>query len=511
MVKESAWVYLRKSRDKAEAADPDILNKHRREMLRLAAANGDDRPQVFEEMGSGERIHRRPAFSKLLEMIEALPRDHGGRLYTTEVSRATRGSLKDQARVEEALTRASVLHITRGGSFNLRVANDRLMWRLQASLASHELGVYKERVEAARIEMTLAGKLRTGRPPFGYWWDKNTETAQPDPDKFPVLQRLCIDAFTHSTYELEEMYGIPQATILNALRNPFIAGWPAKRWFPHNGERDWVGSSCLAPSDQWLWPQQPGSYPAACTLEEWHAIQAALDRRRDERAKRDTDDGWCKDVVRFVGAEEMRPRLGVWKYPGKRVLTYELQVPGRGRWYIARDLVHSAAEAAILEALADRDGFLRALAEFAAGPQAPLPTADLPREIKALEDRLDALGEQEEEAAAAGDLEEVGSLKRRRDRLKKELAEKRGQMRAASPIAQVSGPFIRSFMRTVESRAAEGWSRLTATEKRAAALVVLERVLVIVEPQAEDTRPIKRGRPPWRREVVEVRRRRLGG
>src|SRR6266849_5953784 len=48
-----SYIYLRKSRDKAELADPDMLHKHRRELLRLAADAGHQvaPERVYEEIG----------------------------------------------------------------------------------------------------------------------------------------------------------------------------------------------------------------------------------------------------------------------------------------------------------------------------------------------------------------------------------------------------------------------------------------------------------------------------
>jgi len=83
-VTDSTWaiLYLRKSRDKAELADPDLLHKHRRELLRLAAEAGHEvQPdRVFEEVGSGDTLRARPVCRAMLEAISRLPRGHGGAL-----------------------------------------------------------------------------------------------------------------------------------------------------------------------------------------------------------------------------------------------------------------------------------------------------------------------------------------------------------------------------------------------------------------------------------------------
>jgi DNA invertase Pin-like site-specific DNA recombinase len=407
-----------------------------------------------------------------------LPRGATGRLYTTEVSRATRGSLKDQGRVEEALQRAQILHVTRSGQYDLNKANDRFNWRIQASLASHELGIYKERVDAARVDMAHQGRLRTGKPPLGWDWDRNTKAPVPNA-RFPVVQAICRDALHLSTYELSEKYHIHPATIRNLLRNPFIAGWPAKRWFPHNGDRDWVGPSYLASSDQWIWPTQQADYPAACTLEEWHQIQQALAKRRDLREKRYSDIGWCRDIVRFRGYEHLQPRLGVWKCPGVRVLTYELAPRGVPRLYIAREAVHAAATAEILAILRDTEDLPGCLES--ARPKPQIPIADTGGTIRALEADLDDLMLLEGRYTRAGDEERLASLHRKQQAIEKEIKALRAQIIAAqSPIAIDAGTAL--VLLTIRDPAGF-WERALNPERRIVANGLLERVLVAIEPR----------------------------
>src|SRR2546428_11255310 len=200
---------LRKSGNKAELADPDLLHKHRRELQRVAADAGHEvaPERIYEEIGSGERLRSRPICRALLDAINRLPRGHGGALWTTEVSRLTRGNLSDRARVFEGLSRAGVRHHTRGGAYDLNNASDLMRWEIETTVASHELGVYKDRVQAARIEMTLEGRPRTGKVPCGWWWDRNATNpdgskgrAQIDPRWFPVVQAMLQETLYLSTY-----------------------------------------------------------------------------------------------------------------------------------------------------------------------------------------------------------------------------------------------------------------------------------------------------------------------
>jgi DNA invertase Pin-like site-specific DNA recombinase len=497
-------LYLRKSRDKAEAADPELLSKHRRELLRLAQANGDDvgADRIFEEVGSGEKIDRRPVFLSLLEEIERLPRGAGGRLYTTEVSRLTRGDLAARGRIQGALQRAQIVHITRGRAYDLTSADDRFVWEIEAGISGYELGRYKQRQEAARVDMALEGKLRTGRPPLGWTWDRNLKRPVPN-SQFPIVQAICRDALISSTYELAERYGIHPQTILNLLRNPFIAGWPAKRWFPHNGEREWVGPSHLLKADKWIWPKEKADYEAAITLEEWHEIQQALDRRWERKEKRNSDTGWCRDVVRFRGYEEIQPHLGTWKCKGAAaVLTYEITPKGVPRLYISRDKVHAAAEAEILDALRHSDELIARARELLKVPKAPIAYGDPQREMDSLMKEHQAIGRLLARAMGEDNAIAIASHLANQKALEKEITRLQAAARAAaSPIA-LSLPTI-NLLETIRNRPEKVWQRLDYSEKRMAANALLSRVLVAVEP-----RPKGFG-TGYHREVVAVSRRDL--
>jgi DNA invertase Pin-like site-specific DNA recombinase len=482
----SSWraIYLRKSRDKAETNDPELLSKHRRELLRLAQANGDEVPtdRIFEEVGSGEKIDRRPVFLQLLEEMERLPYASTGRLYTTEVSRLTRGDLAARGRIQGALQRACITHITRGRSYDLTSPDDRFVWEIEAGISGYELGRYKQRQAAARVDMALEGQLRTGKPPMGWTWDRNLKHPVPNA-LFPVVEAICRDALTCSTYELSERYGISAATILNLLRNPFIAGWPAKRWFPHNGEREWIGPSHLLKAEKWIWPKAQADYPAACSLDEWHEIQAALDKRRELREKRNSDDGWCRDVIRFDGYIDLQPRLGTWKCPRvDPVLTYELAPKGVPRLYIARDKVHDAATAEILAILRDSDRIRTAIKQAQEQPPAPIAYTSPAREIEALMKEHKAIGRLLAKAMDEGNSVAIASNLGNQKDIEREIERLQAAVKAASlPIAP-SRHTLNAMLDISGKHASLAWQNATNSEKRSVANGLLSCVLVRVSP-----------------------------
>lgn len=511
-----AWIYLRKSRDKAELADPDVLHKHRHELLRLAADAGHQvhADRIFEEIGSGERLRSRPRCRALLEALDQLPRGHGGALWTTEVSRFTRGDLADRARVFKSLSRAAVSHWTRGGVYDLNDSAKLMQWEILTTVAHNELGTYKDRVQGAWLEMALEARLPTGQVPFGWIWDRNARNRDgskgkpvPDPVKFSIVVAICAEAMDISTYALAKKYHVPQMTVCNLLRNPFVCGWPARRHFPHHGERvrrdngeEWVNTSARVGQDRWIWPKQPGDYEPACTREHWEAIQQILDRRREHRPKPHAANSWCRDVVRFDG-ETGRIRLGTFVgAAGLSVPSYELGMPDgvHTPYYVAREPVHDAVWAVVSGLLARpavlRDGIETYQASRQADHAAP-NLAGLEMEVSRLSRLLDALLDRELRAADEGDAREVESCTRQRAAYKRELAAAEDRLKAvasASPADPGLDGLSDLLRRVNHDLLAEVWDTIPPNDRRKVVNGFVEVVPVRVE-------PVGRGR--WRREV----------
>lgn len=519
---DSPWVgiYLRKSRDKADLADPDLLHKHRREMLRLSAARGHPVPpeRIYEEQGSGDLLRVRPVCRRLLEDIARLPRGAGGCLWTTEVSRLTRGSLADRAIVYEALSHAAVIHCTRDREYDLRKASDLYYWETETAQARRELGVYKERVESARLEMLAEGRIPTGKPPFGWWWDRNEKNPngsrgriRPHPEQFPIVQALCREVHHLSTYHLAARYGLPQPLIYYLLANPFICGQPARRHWPHGGERKrqdngepWQNASERLPRLQWIWPDQDGDYEPACTREEWDLIQRVLADRRKRPGHTGIDNAWCRDVVRFAGCPAEHARLAAKGNKPWQKLVYEASLPrGSTLPWIEREAVHAAAQEAILALLADPDRLRWGIDTYLASRRdlRVIPEdASLGEAVRTYERKLDALLDRELDAAERRDVEDLASIRRQRDEYKRCLAAARAQVAALStsrpPDDGVDG--LIAWLPEVGAETLAGaWERIDDAGRRIVTRGLVEVILCRVEQDP--------GARWCRREVEEVR------
>jgi DNA invertase Pin-like site-specific DNA recombinase len=491
--------YLRKSRE--EEKDPEksleILANHHALLTRTAAGDGVTIPaaNVYQEIGSGEWIDARPEFLRLLAVWEALRDGIGGVIYVMELSRLSRGLMWEQGRVMKVLMQKNIWIRTPTRYYDLRLFEDRQSFMLEGIVSNSEYELIKRRFARGKHELLLKGRVRNARVPFGYDWVKGAEHPIAAPDEFPILRLLCRDALHMSTYAMGEKYGLRPDHVRKILQSPTICGYPAQRYRRTPGTK----IVTLLPREEWIWPNIPGEYPAACTREEWEAIQTAMARRERGRERRGMEAGWCRDVVRWEG-QEGRVALGT----VNQVPTYELYRKAGSRLYVPRALVHAAAEEK-LRAVLSRPALIRkgvALYLERRGEKRSSVNADaeaLVREIEKLRRMDEGALTRELEADADGDREEASRLAEVRGNLKRDLVRAKATLgeiqRQQHAVAEIDGvlPYIERVTRDWKGT----WANATNAERRTYARAFLASVDVVTEPVP--------GQQSWRREVAAVR------
>lgn len=344
---ERIYLYSRKSRALGDPDDPKLLDHHRETLLDLAKRRGVTiHPgNIRLEVGSGETIAERPTFQRTLQEWEALPPDTGGAVLVTMIDRLSRGDHADQGRIQKALARANLAVWTPGRDYDLRDVDASFMFDVEALFARRELSLFKKRMLLARENLTRRGRSPNLVPPYPYAVDRLAKEWIPHPDRFEMVKSWCREVERDSMLVIAERWGVPYHVVWWTLRNPAIAGWPCRRSHLTADRKRWRDSD---PAN-WDWPERPGDYPPVVSLEEWRRVQAIIDQRRIQRSKRGgRENGWCREVVRFVGHEDRPVRLSVQNHGNQgeatraRLPTYELQTSA-GRLYIARETVHAAA------------------------------------------------------------------------------------------------------------------------------------------------------------------------
>jgi DNA invertase Pin-like site-specific DNA recombinase len=495
--------YTRKSRALGDPDDPALLAHHVALLQRLAEADGVtlSSAAIYTEIGSGETISDRPVFAARLAAWERLPPGISGLVYVPEVARLSRGEALEVARVVSALQRAGLKVRTPGRTYDLNNADDRLFFGLLALVAQHELGKYKERAALKRHEMNRRGQLTTGKPCFGYVWDKNRSGPVAHPENFPVLVRLCRRALEVGLRQLEAEFGLDWQTIRGILHCPMICGRTAIRHalaLPgklagHAGRRRYRR---LAP-EEWVWGEVEGDWPKACTWEEWGQIQARLDERYTLKGKGGfMEQGWCRDVVEFEGYPGP-VTLGSVGRGGRKYYTYDHYFAPKRKVYVAREPVHAAAYAALLKAV-EAPELLRLAVEAEqarlqaeASLAASLPGRDaLLHSLTAERARLAVLKEE-----GAGDIEDRRANREAQEKVKRRIEALKEQLRPAQVPPDPLFP-LPPDLTIWGQRFVERWPLLTGETKRRLTRGLIEAVVIRLE---------ERPRPQaWVREVARI-------
>lgn len=491
-------MYLRKSR--GEENDPELLAGHRSILLRLAAADDVPLPpeHIIEEIGSADNLADRPHFTALLRELHALPR--GAALYCMDIDRLTKGPLPDRAAIYTALLSAGVKIRTPARWYDLSLPDDELVFELKALFGRQENTTHHRRVKIRWDEMTKKGMVLTGVAPTGYTWDKNIRNFVVEEIGAALVRALFAEAVDKSSYELSKQHNLRPSSILRILTNPVYSGFPARHCVKHRfqGRKQASGTRYL-PREEWIWPERIGTYPPLVSREQFERVQVALKARYRAGEKTGTTEGWCRGVLEFEGLTG-RIDLGSHGRKANRHLVY--QVHAEHREFIARNIVHAAAEEAILRALA-APGLASAAAQAqedlrakAAAQKASERDADaLISELSELRAQLDQLLTREIEAT---DPEEAASIARvratKRDRASQAAKELAG-LSFAPERHDALDRLLAEFGDLLQGGVA-AWQKTTETQKRVLAGALLSRLVVRVTP-----RPMPH---PYLREIVLV-------
>lgn len=492
--------YLRKSRDPRERADPQLLAHHRALLLRLAAEDGVPLTEewIFSEVRSGEHLAARPEFQRLLAALGALPPGAAPVLYCVDVDRLGRGVATERGLIQDALRAAGVTIRTPAGVIHLDNPDETLLYEVKGSLARHELARYKERVELKRVEQVRTGQIRTGRPPWGYVWDRSQPgrgVPRPHPERFPILCAICQEVRHTSVKRLAKRYGIPNATLLWTLQNPAIAGYPARRYRADLPGR--TRHTRPLPRELWIWPDQPADYAAACTRDEWEAIQEILAERTSRRAKTGFDEnGWARDVIRFLD----RPGPVRLASISEGRLFYEQFTAGAPRCFAPRGEVHAIVYQAMVRFFADPEAVREGLKNRTEAAVTGADDTDLLNERRRLRDALDRLTE---ERAMLDEPEARDANLRVQQRLEQRLRQANGQIARAAEarVAAKGDEFSDAYLLEIRVDFPVIWQGLGGSVKRALVNQIIAALPIRVEKPEDAKRYLREYLPvvyrPW--------------
>ncbi|MBW4081257.1 recombinase family protein [Paenibacillus sp. S150] len=177
-------IYLRKSRDDGEFED--VLSKHRDTLLALVGSwNWTYR--LYEEVASGEKIEARKEMKKLLRHVEDKLYDG---VVVMDIDRLGRGENKDWALIKDTFLNSETVIITPSKIYDLEVDNDDVSFDFMSIFARIEYKTIKRRMKQGKEAGAKKGMWTNGKPPFPYYYDKNTRAVLVDEAKRPIYRTI---------------------------------------------------------------------------------------------------------------------------------------------------------------------------------------------------------------------------------------------------------------------------------------------------------------------------------
>lgn len=241
---QRAAIYLRVST--SYQADRDSLPMQRKDLVGYCeyALNISDYT-VFEDAGYSGKNTDRPAFQKMMMQIRNGMYSH---LLVWKIDRISR-NLLDFAQMYEELKMLGVTFISRNEQFDTSTAMGEAMLKMVLIFAELERKTTAERVTATMISRANDGTWNGGRVPFGYDYNKETQTFSINGDEsYIVLQMYDLyektDSLVRTARELNKLGYVSRqhnpfspVSIWIILRNPWYVGTYRYNYYKISGRR----------------------------------------------------------------------------------------------------------------------------------------------------------------------------------------------------------------------------------------------------------------------------------
>lgn len=241
---QRAAIYLRVST--SYQADRDSLPMQRKDLVGYCeyALNVSDYT-VFEDAGYSGKNTDRPAFQKMMMQIRNGMYSH---LLVWKIDRISR-NLLDFAQMYEELKTLGVTFISRNEQFDTSTAMGEAMLKMVLIFAELERKTTAERVTATMISRANDGTWNGGRVPFGYDYNKETQTFSINGDEsYIVLQMYDLyektDSLVRTARELNKLGYVSRqhnpfspVSIWIILRNPWYVGTYRYNYYKIPGRR----------------------------------------------------------------------------------------------------------------------------------------------------------------------------------------------------------------------------------------------------------------------------------
>lgn len=233
---------------------------------------------IFEDAGYSGKNTDRPAYQKMMSQIREGLFTH---LLVWKIDRISR-NLLDFANMYAELKELGVTFVSKNEQFDTSTAIGEAMLKIILIFAELERNMTSERVTATMINRASNGVWNGGRVPFGYSYDKPTQTFSIDPEENKIYNDMIEiyesnQSLVHTARKLNEMGYCSRSgnlwspvSVWAILRNPWYLGIYRYNYYKIPGRK--------AIKDPSEWVIVENHHPASIDQERFNRIQATLDK-----------------------------------------------------------------------------------------------------------------------------------------------------------------------------------------------------------------------------------------
>ena len=234
--------------------------------------------EIFEDAGYSGKNTARPAYQKMMAQIRQGNFTH---LLVWKIDRISR-NLLDFAEMYQELKKLDVTFVSKNEQFDTSTAIGEAMLKIILVFAELERNMTSERVTATMINRASNGVWNGGRVPYGYSYDKDTQTFSLDPSENSIYN-LLVETYETSksvVYTSRKLNDLGYRSRYGNLWSP-IAVWTILRspWYKGIYRYNYYkipGRAAIKDESEWVVVEN--HHPASITPERFDKIQETLDR-----------------------------------------------------------------------------------------------------------------------------------------------------------------------------------------------------------------------------------------
>ena len=282
--------YLRKSRMEEGMDTEEVLAKHRKDLAQYAAAHDIHIVETYYEVVSGESLYARPEMLRLLADVEKGLYDA---VLVMDIDRLSRGRMKDQGIILDALRDSGTLIITPEKTYDLSDDLDDELAEFKTFMSRREYKIINKRLRRGLRQSIQAG-CYVANAPYGY--------RKVTVDRKPTLEineeearfvRLMFDLYIRGhgcvsiARQVNAMGAHPhrvsafsRSSVATILRNPTYMGkivWDQKKHIKKGAHGNPKHITIYQPREKWTITD--GLHPAIIDAETYNKAQEIMSGR----------------------------------------------------------------------------------------------------------------------------------------------------------------------------------------------------------------------------------------